>query len=328
MSVAILAISVLLTSNSVQGKSQGQTSAKLNKYYEAIAPELKVRKAAWDTNLAKLKDVSKEFYPGLQIATEKAGFDVKKLAENAKEAASQVQTSSKGDPSWLPNVLSAMSYSKISGIIDLTSIKQAHDKYFELVPDQTKHDKVTKIQSDEQHDILFGPPFTGASLNTETARYQYVRPNTGEFFLGSSALDAQSGNTIGSFRQAITIPAGTRQVRLVAEFNSSYLLRSAAFSGYASTEAILNLHAMSGSRILGSDRQSLVRLVSVALGAQEQSGHASTRLTTSFLVNPTLPPDVDAVADVEIWTGAGGLFATASAVVDGNLVNMHVYFDR
>ena len=327
MTLATLAIALILHPSSIQGRKDQGTLAK---YYAAIAPELKARRAAWDNSLTKLKDASTEFYAPVQAAIDKAGLDTKKLAEATRDAVKRNIVNGKPDEKFESNVRAAMSYDTLTPYIDMAAIERARTKYYKLVPDQTEHDpkKVTKTEADVQTDILYVAPFTDAGMTDRYTTSNSADANTGDFAAAQSAIEIGSVNAVSSIRQAVTIPAGTRQVRVVAEIRTGHNLTVASVIGYASGEDLLNLHVMSGSRVLASDRQSLGRIVSIAVGEVSRFGMRTISLTTSFLVDSTLPPQIDVIADAEAWAGAAGLFAYSNSYINGHLNSIHVYFDR
>lgn len=99
----------------------------------------------------------------------------------------------------------------------------------------------------------------------------------------------------------------------------SHLVNTNGFLRYASAEARVNLRVMEGSRQLCSDTFHLARSMTVAVGADEQTGEQPVSLQCEFTRStPDSPETYFVVAEFEAWTGVGGGVG-ATVFMDGSL---------
>ena len=121
-----------------------------------------------------------------------------------------------------------------------------------------------------------------------------------------------------------------RRMRVSATLDpvSYFVTGLSILAGYSSSEAIVNLRVMEGSRVVASDHINLGRVVTVLFGAGPLSGSRPVTLQCEFTRSaPDDPTTYTLIAEIEGWAGAGG-FSSALASERAHLQQFQLYLHR
>jgi len=138
----------------------------------------------------------------------------------------------------------------------------------------------------------------------------------------------------GAFiENSLPVERGVRRVRVSATLDPFYYSNGAGgVAVYASSEMVVNLRVMQGSRIVASERVSLSRIITAVVGLGFTEGVRRNRPFT-LQCEFTRPVSDDAatytlIAEIEGWAATGGFPSFAVANMEAHLQRFQVYLHR
>jgi hypothetical protein len=296
-----------------------------------------------DAELSRLQTYAENIQPALAEAQKKSAFDsdamrtdFQAIAEEqdvGRRAQRQADFKAKYEPQFFD-------LAKTAGF-DLAAQRQQMISVFDLSNARPKEGKILalEIEDDPQPTPPPAPPPPDVTMQVLAApftsggtlgEHSYVAAERGEMSLLSYVNYAGSTQRLAFTSQALTAEAGVRRVRVFATLDPVHFntLAGAFLAGYASSEAIVNLRVMEGSRVVASDRVSLGRAIAAVFGVGGPYGTRSVTLQCEFTrATPDDATTYNLIAEIEGWAGAGAI-AEAQVSMEATLQRFQVYLHR
>ena len=298
--------------------------------YQKELPNLSApSRQKFEKEMASLDSVARKLQPSLAEAQNKLGFDsqamhaeFRAITEEPKGGLS-AQRAAAFQTKYESQLIKL---AQIAGI-DLAAQRQQMITLLDLSKAQVKESKVLAIiEIGDEHpptpaptpppppdvtELVLSAPFTSAGTLGEHSLSNAAR---GDMSIGLQVNVAGTAYRLASISQTLAVEPGVERVRVFGAFDPArFVTMAVSTCGYASSEAIVNLRIMEGSRLIASDRISLWRVVSI-LGMSHQTG---TRLVTLECDFRRPAPDeattYTLIAEIE---GLAGALFCAGAVVE------------
>lgn len=318
---------------------------RVNTRAESVEPFLSrlaaQRKQQFDKELASLKSLSDRYAPALVEALKKLGFDADAMradfraAAQARDPAERRQRMAQLAAKYKPQLMAlaqsagvnpAALRQQIVAALNHPNLRFREGELGVLQVDGDPGAPPPPPPAPDATEQVLSAPFTGVGKHVGYDRDGYADAATGLLFSLNGVSFAGSVQDLVFITQELPVETGVRRVRVSATLDPvSYNLIAVCFVGYASGEAIVNLHVMEGSREVCSDRLSLYHFTSAVVGYGTPTGTTPVQLQCEFTrANPDDASSYNLVAELESWAGGGGGISI-SVDMEGHLQHFHVY---
>lgn len=279
-----------------------------------------------------LKNCQLSYQPQLEADAKALGINLEALATELK------QISALTDPKLQEMQLDAFAKKNASALGSLYT-KFAGSSAYKGFTSKLALSKKQRVRSGQTGGISIeeNPSSAAPSGNAElrlTAPFSFSGGETGKDSGGLSvhnlALIAGSSQKLAFIGQTLLVPAGVREMEVVAIL-SRYDARAYALAtgGYSSAEALLTLRLLTASnQLLTEDRRSMVHMMAVVVGSGDKVFRAPVSLLARYVrPNPGVEERFHLNLTAECWTGGGGI-AGATCYSSGTLERFDVRLIR
>ena len=297
----------------------------------------------FEKEMASLDSLARKLRPALAKAQNKLGFDSKAMNAQFRaiteepDAGMRAQRSAEFQTKYEPQLIKL---AQTAGI-DLAAQRRQMIALLDLSKAQVKESKVLGIIEigDERPptpaptpppppdvtERILSAPFTSAGRLGDRSLSNAAN---GDMSIRLQVNLVGAASSLAFISQTLAVEPGVQRVRVFGAFDPlTFVTGAASSSGYASSEAAVNLRVMEGSRIIASDRISLWRVVSI-LGISYQSGARPVTLECDFTrLEPDEATTYTLIAEIEGLAGAL-IFASAGVEEQARLRQFQVYLHR
>jgi hypothetical protein len=310
--------------------------------YKQLLPELSAaHRKRLEEELGRLKQYADKLAPGIAEAQKKTGFDSEAAMKDFRAAvadpAGSEQRLAQFYGAYEPQ-MQKLAYTaglnipvETARLTTLVNLRDARPITGSLIGvggmDEGKHEgPPAEPPAPEVTARTYVAPYTSQGHSDDRAAADAA---TGRMSLWNALVLAGSSQKLAFITQDLPVGRGVRRVRVYVTLDPTvYGANAFNLGGYSSAEAIVNLRLLEGARVLASDRLSLGRAFAAAIGDSRVGATRPVTLQCEF-VRPA--PDDEAtytlVAEVEGWTGTGGL-GGAAVDIAAVLRQFQIYLHR
>lgn len=319
--------------------AKDNASAKLVRQF--LVERSAQKKKQVDEDFARLQGFSDKYVPAILDAEKKIGFDQQTFNASLRALAAErdlavqrklaAQFRTKYEPQMrqmaqMADIDLVNVRRQIMQELNLRPGRQQADDSFALQTSDEPRSESAPSSSGREGEQFFRAPFTAAGTASTGAR---ANQESGALTIDTEVNVVGSHQTLSFITQDLNVAPGVNRVRVFANFgNVQYSLHAFALAGYASSEAIVNLHVLEGSREIcsGGDRLSLSRIYAPLLWISDDEGNRPIQLRCEInRPNPREATTYTMTAVLETWTGGAGLPIQSSARMQSSIQEFHVY---
>src|SRR2546423_1714857 len=233
--------------------------------YQKELPNLATpQKRTFDQEMSRLKAFAEKFQPDLAEAQRKLGFDSKAMNAEFRaiteepDAAKRSQRSAEFQTKYEPQFIKlaqtagidlAAQRQQIITLLDLSKARVKESKTLAIIETA---DEPTPTPTPPPPDVIervLSAPYTSAGTSGDET---HANAATGDLDLFNNVIYAGSVQNIAFISQTLPVERGIRRLRVSATLDpvSYYVSGLSVLAGYSSSEAIVNLRVMEGSRVV------------------------------------------------------------------------------
>lgn len=302
--------------------------------------------SAFPQELAALEKIASAYNPSFQAALEQVGgVDLGAIASSLKSVAGESDPEALAElnktltATYAPLLQKALDIAQIdrdtvwkelNGIVPLATGGHFVDTLllswgllFPPEPTPPPPPAANEVHRRAPYDLQSS---TGGDLNS------WANKMTGEVWSDQEVWEVGSSQALAAVGATVMVEPDVRQVRVDATASivlGRLFIMVTAILGYASAEVILNLKVLDGSRLVASDRLSILHGWTAVAGSPLLDGGGDYNLScTVDRAGVVGPSTYSVLVEVETWVGVGAVVGQSRAHCWATVQQISLYFSR